>query len=66
MNISVNGEVRKLPDEMAVDQLLEYLGYQPGAVAVAVNLEFVPRSAYTNTRLCESDQVEILSPISGG
>jgi sulfur carrier protein len=66
MNISVNGEMRNIPEEMGVDQLLEYLGYQPGAVAVAVNLEFVPRSAYTNTRLRESDKVEILSPISGG
>lgn len=66
MNVSVNGKLQNIPEEMDVDQLLEFLGYQPEAVAVAVNLEFVPRSAYPNRRLCESDQVEILSPISGG
>ena len=66
MKISINGEVRNIPQEMGVDQLLEYLGYQPRAVAVAVNLEFIPSTAYTNTRLHEADEVEILAPMSGG
>ena len=66
MNVSVNGEVREIPEGTGVDQLLESLGYQPGAVAVAVNLEFIPSTAYPNTRLRESDEVEILSPMSGG
>ena len=66
MNISVNGEVRDVPEGTGVDQLLEYLGYRTGAVAVAVNLEFIPSNAFPNTRLHESDEVEILSPMSGG
>lgn len=66
MNVSVNGQMQTIPEDMGIDQLLEYLGYEPGAVAVAVNLEFVPRSDYSIRRLCESDQIEILSPISGG
>ncbi len=66
MKISVNGEVRSIPQAMGVDQLLEHLGYQPKAVAVAINMEFIPSTAYTNTQLHESDEVEILAPMSGG
>ena len=66
MRITVNGESLEVADSITVDQLMRQLHYEPVRVAVAVNLEFVPRSAYGDTRLAESDQVEIVAAVAGG
>jgi sulfur carrier protein len=34
--------------------------------AAAVNLQFVPRTAYALHRLGEGDRIEIIAPITGG
>lgn len=34
--------------------------------AAAVNLQFVPRSQYPNTALHDGDQIELISPVTGG
>jgi sulfur carrier protein len=33
---------------------------------VARNLDFVPKSKYATTPLQEGDQIEVISPITGG
>ncbi len=66
MNIRVNGTTREVPDGLTLDRLLAILDQRSEGVAVAVNLEFVPKSAYQHTRLSESDTVEIVAPIAGG
>ena len=40
-------------------------GVQP-PFAAAVNLQFVPRSQYNQTLLQTGDQVELISPVTGG
>ena len=50
-----------------VAALLTELGHGADAfVAVAVNRSLVKRSAFGDTQLTASDQVEILSPMAGG
>ena len=66
MNIILNGEPCEIPESIALGRLLQDLDYEPVRVAVALNLEFVPRSAYADTRLKDSDQVEIVAAVSGG
>ncbi len=66
MELRVNGEPRTLPDGTTVAALVEQLGLQPGQCAAAVNLDFVPRSAYAQTVLRAGDQVEIVTPRQGG
>lgn len=66
MRIMVNGESLEVADSTTVDQLMQQLEYEPARVVVAVNLEFVPRSAYGSTRLKESDQLEIVAAVAGG
>ncbi len=66
MKITVNGEALEVVDSTTVDQLMRQLDYDSARVAVAVNLEFVPRSAYGETKLKESDQLEIVTAVSGG
>ncbi len=34
--------------------------------AVAVNMQFVPKSAYASTALCEGDSIEVIRPVTGG
>ncbi len=41
-------------------------GVQGAGIAVAVNETVVPRGAWTRTRLCEADRVEVLTAVQGG
>jgi sulfur carrier protein len=66
MKISVNGELIDIRDATTVDELMCQLGYESTQAAVALNLFFVPRSAYEKTRLQARDQVEIVMPVAGG
>ena len=51
---------------MSVAELLERLKYEEGSVAIAVNEEFVPRSAHGSTQVKEGDDVECVAPRQGG
>lgn len=68
MPLTVNG--RPVPDRegATVLELLTDLGVPPGArgVAVAVNGEVVPRSAWPDHRVGGEDRVEALQAMQGG
>ncbi len=66
MKITVNGKPLEVVEATTVDQLMHQLEYDSARVAVALNLEFVPRSAYGETKLHESDELEIVTAVSGG
>ena len=64
--IQVNGEARAVPSECSVDELLVLLELDRRHIAVAVNREVVPRSAFATRRLVAGDRVEILEAVGGG
>lgn len=66
MNISLNGENREVATAITLAELLTQLDNLSASVAVAVNLEFVPRLRYQQHILHDSDEVEIVAPIAGG
>ncbi|MFH0909344.1 MAG: sulfur carrier protein ThiS [bacterium] len=66
MNIIVNGESMSLEREMTIADLLEHLGRTGQSIALAVNMEFVPHSAYASARLKDGDEIEIVEPRQGG
>ncbi|MST34419.1 sulfur carrier protein ThiS [Acidimicrobiaceae bacterium USS-CC1] len=66
MELVVNGEHRRLGDGATVDALVETLALGRRGVAVAVNSEIVPRSAWTVTHLTAGDVVEVLHAVQGG
>ena len=66
MDITINGERRAVPTPQTVETLLESLGIDGRKVAVELNVEIVPRSAYGDTQLGDGDQVEIVHFIGGG
>ena len=70
MRILVNGEKRAVPEHSSVAEvisdLLERTDPKVRGVAVALNEEVVPRSAWGSTRLRDDDRLEVLNAIGGG
>ncbi|WP_395315899.1 sulfur carrier protein ThiS [Variovorax sp. UC74_104] len=65
MNILINDKPFTLPDEAKLTDALAALEATP-PFAVAVNREFVPRSAYATRTLQPEDRVEVIRPVTGG
>ncbi len=66
LEIEVNGEALRVPSGTRLEALLQRLDLAGRRVAVAVNREVVPRSAYGRTSLAAGDRVEILEAVGGG
>ena len=66
MNLKLNGEDRAFSNVSTLAQLVAELGLDPRKVAVELNLEIVPRSAYEITTVADGDRIEIVHFIGGG
>jgi len=66
VNLLVNGDPRTVPSDCTVAELIDALGLQTRRVAIAVNRDVVPRSAFATHRLAADDRVEILEAVGGG
>lgn len=68
MTIEVNGEQVELNEPATVAAVIERIGAggDRRGVAVAVNGEVVPRSAWDQTLLSNGQRVEIVGAIQGG
>ena len=65
IHITLNGQALELPADATLAEAAKASGVQP-PFAAAVNLQFVPRTQYPNTPLKNGDQVELISPVTGG
>ena len=66
MEISVNGEQRRVADALSVAELLRSMGLEGRRLAVERNGEIVPKSAHAATPLAEGDRIEIVIAVGGG
>jgi sulfur carrier protein len=69
MRIFLNGEPQELPDALTVAELVERAAPELGArrgVAVAIDAEVVPRSAWERTTIAQGQRVELLAAMQGG
>jgi thiazole synthase len=66
VEITLNGETRRLDAPTSVRGLLEGLGLDPAKIAVERNLEIVPRGAYSDVAVANGDRLEIVHFIGGG
>lgn len=66
VSLRVNGEPREVPAGCNIEALLDALALDRRRIAVAVNRDVVPRSAFTSHRLETGDRVEILEAVGGG
>jgi sulfur carrier protein len=65
MRIIANQIPRDLPSNSRITDLLTMIEAKP-PYAVAVNLQFVPKTRHAEYILHENDQVEIIAPVTGG
>lgn len=66
VEITVNGEPRRLAGPTTVAGLLAELGLEPTRVAVERNLEIVPKSTYAEVPVAAGDSFEIVHFVGGG
>jgi sulfur carrier protein len=66
IQLSVNGQPRRLGANARLSELLESLELVGKRVAVEKNGEIVPRSRYADTALAEGDRLEIVVAVGGG
>ena len=66
--ITVNGSAAELPVGARIADVLDALGVEPGrrGVAIAVDGEVVPRTAWATTSLQDDARVEVVQAIQGG
>ena len=68
VNVTINGEPRRLQAGATVASVVEMLDVAPGArgVAVALDGEVVTRSRWPQTELRDGSLVEVVVAIQGG
>jgi thiamine biosynthesis protein ThiS len=66
VEITLNGEARRLDAPLSVRSLLESLGLDPAKIAVERNLEIVPRSTLGQVLVEDGDDYEIVTFVGGG
>jgi thiamine biosynthesis protein ThiS len=67
MKLVINGQSREAPSTVStVSDLLAWLQLKADRVAVELNREISPRGRWTEVRLAENDQLEIVQFVGGG
>lgn len=66
LDLTLNGENRRVAAPLSVATLLDSLGLDRRKVAVERNEEIVPRSQYDHILLAQGDALEIVHFIGGG
>ena len=65
MQVFLNRQARTIHTTMTVAELLIQEKFQP-PFAVAINMNFIPKNMHATTKLHEGDQIEVISPVTGG
>lgn len=65
MRLIINQVEYEMPNICFVTDVLSHIDAKP-PYAVAVNLNFVPKTQYAQHALQENDQIEVIAPVTGG
>jgi thiamine biosynthesis protein ThiS len=66
MKITINGELREIPDGLTVAALLQHLEMTAERVAIERNLDILPRAKWQETAVQPDDRFEIVHLVGGG
>ncbi|GHT33262.1 sulfur carrier protein ThiS [Planctomycetales bacterium] len=66
MQLTINNEIKELPDDITVKELLSQLDLAGKFVAVERNLDIVPFKTFDKTVLQNGDSLEIVTLVGGG
>ena len=65
MRVIINQIEYDIPSQSMISDALALINAKP-PFAVAVNLNFVPKTQYDQFSLNENDQIEVIAPVTGG
>jgi sulfur carrier protein len=65
MNILINQKEFQVPSMSKLIDVIQLTDAKP-PFAVAINMVFIPNNQYASTEINELDQIEIISPVTGG
>ena len=65
MRVIVNQIEYDISSQSMISDALALINAKP-PFAVAVNLNFVPKTQYDHFSLNENDQIEVIAPVTGG
>jgi thiamine biosynthesis protein ThiS len=66
ITITLNGETRKVPEEIILDGLIELLRLPRKRVAIELNESVVRRAEWPSTTVRDGDKLEIVHFVGGG
>ena len=66
MEVHINGKPTPVPDGHTIAELIAGMDLTNKRIAIEVNEEIVPRSAYPAHTLNPGDRVEVVTAIGGG
>jgi len=66
MEITVNGEILKVPENCTLSGLVEQLDLVGKKIAIELNMEIISKSLHSETRLQNKDNIEVVQAIGGG
>lgn len=66
VKLRVNGVEQEAPEGQTLLELIQGMGLNRHGVAVAVNMQVVPRGLYTSHILQPGDRVEVIQAVGGG
>jgi thiamine biosynthesis protein ThiS len=66
VQITVNGDDRRVPAPATLLDLLNHLGLDPRSVVVELNRQIVRRPRLSETSLTDGDAVELVHFVGGG
>ncbi len=66
MNITLNGKIKTIPDQTALETLIQAHCSKPEQVVAELNDAIVQRKLWAATHLSENDHLELVSFVGGG
>jgi thiamine biosynthesis protein ThiS len=66
MQVRVNGEIREVPGELSLADLLEHLSMPSRLLAIELNKTVVRRKDWQDTTIKDADVIEIIHFVGGG
>jgi thiamine biosynthesis protein ThiS len=66
IDVTINGELRRVPAPATLLQVLEHLGLDPRTVVVELNRDIVRRPRLGETDVASGDTIELVHFVGGG
>ena len=66
MEITLNGESKKIESEVTLDQLLDLFSLPRQRVAIELNRSVIRRGDWPETGVCDGDVIEVIHFVGGG